>query len=77
MIKIIIKIMIIIMIMIILIITIIIIMIMIIIIIMGMMSRPAHGAPAFTEHRHSKSPEFSPLINPYGYQILLVAFLVV
>ena len=63
--------MIIIMIMIILIITI------IIIIIMGMMSRPAHGAPAFTEHRHSKSPEFSPLINPYGYQILLVAFLVV
>ena len=62
--------MIIIMIMIILIIT-------IIIIIMGMMSRPAHGAPAFTEHRHSKSPEFSPLINPYGYQILLVAFLVV
>ena len=63
--------MIIIMIMIILIITI------IIIIIMGMMSRPAHGAPAFTEHRHSKSPEFSPLINSYGYQILLVAFLVV
>ena len=44
---------------------------------MGMMSRPAHGAPAFTEHRHSKSPEFSPLINSYGYQILLVAFLVV
>ena len=67
--------MIIIMIMIVLIITIII--IIIIIIIMGMMSRPAHGAPAFTEHRHSKSPEFSPLINPYGYQILLVAFLVV
>ena len=66
--------MIIIMIMIVLIITIIII---IIIIIMGMMSRPAHGAPAFTEHRHPKSPEFSPLINPYGYQILLVAFLVV
>ena len=65
--------MIIIMIMIVLIITIII----IIIIIMGMMSRPAHGAPAFTEHRHPKSPEFSPLINPYGYQILLVAFLVV
>ena len=62
--------MIIIMIMIILIIT-------IIIIIMGMMSRPAHGAPAFTEHRHSKSPDFSPLINPYGYQILLVTFLVV
>ena len=66
--------MIIIMIMIVLIITIIII---IIIIIMGMMSRLAHGAPAFTEHRHPKSPEFSPLINPYGYQILLVAFLVV
>ena len=42
-----------------------------------MMSRPAHGAPAFTEHRHSKSPDFSPLINPYGYQILLVTFLVV
>ena len=68
--------MIIIMIMIVLIITIIIIII-IIIIIMGMMSRLAHGAPAFTEHRHPKSPEFSPLINPYGYQILLVAFLVV
>ena len=67
--------MIIIMIMIVLIITIII--IIIIIIIMGMMSRLAHGAPAFTEHRHPKSPEFSPLINPYGYQILLVAFLVV
>ena len=66
--------MIIIMIIIVLIITIIII---IIIIIMGMMSRLAHGAPAFTEHRHPKSPEFSPLINPYGYQILLVAFLVV
>ena len=32
------------------------------------MSRPAHGAPAFTKHRHSKSPDFCILINPYGYQ---------
>ena len=29
---------------------------------------PAFGAPAFTEHRHSKSPDLCTLINPYGYQ---------
>ena len=30
------------------------------------MSRPAPGAPAFTEHRQSKSFVFK--INPYGKQ---------
>ena len=30
------------------------------------MSRPACGVPAFTEHRHSKSPDLCTLINPYG-----------
>ena len=29
---------------------------MIIIILGGVMSRPAHGVPAYTKHRHSKSP---------------------
>ena len=32
------------------------------------MSRPACGAPAFTEHRHFKSPDLYTLINLYGYQ---------
>ena len=32
------------------------------------MSRPARGAPAFTEHKHSKSHDLCTLINPYGYQ---------
>ena len=36
--------------------------------IMRVMSRPACGAPAFTEHSHSKSPDLCKLINPYGYQ---------
>ena len=40
----------------------------IIIMIMRVMSRPACGAPAFTEHSHSKSPDLCKLINPYGYQ---------
>ena len=40
----------------------------IIIIIIGMMPRPARCAPAFTEHRYSKSPDLCTLINPYGYQ---------
>ena len=31
------------------------------------MSRPASGDPAFTEHRHSKSPGLHALINPCGY----------
>ena len=31
------------------------------------MYQPACGAPAFTEHRHYKSPVCT-LINPYGYQ---------
>ena len=35
---------------------------------MGVMPRPACGAPAFTEHRYSKSPDLCTLINPYGYQ---------
>ena len=35
---------------------------------MGVMPRPASGAPAFTEHRYSKSPDLCTLINPYGYQ---------
>ena len=35
---------------------------------MMMMSNPAPGAPALTEHRYSKSPDFCTLINPYGYQ---------
>ena len=34
----------------------------------AMMSRPVHSAPAFTEHRHSKSPDLCTLINPYEYQ---------
>ena len=29
---------------------------------------PGRGAPAFTEHRRSKSPDLYALINPYGYQ---------
>ena len=32
------------------------------------MSRPARGAPAFTEHIHSKSPDLCTLINLYGHQ---------
>ena len=32
------------------------------------MSRPDCSAPAFTEYRHSKSPDLSTFINPYGYQ---------
>ena len=32
------------------------------------MSKPAHGVPAFTEHRHSKSPDLCTLTNLYGYQ---------
>ena len=35
---------------------------------MGAMSRPACGAPAFTEDRHFKSPDICTLINPYRYQ---------
>ena len=48
---------------------------------MRVINRPDHGAPAFTIHRHSespdlfllinrlsKSPDFFLLINPYGYQ---------
>ena len=35
---------------------------------MGVMSRPVCGAPAFTEHRLSKSPDLCALISPYGYQ---------
>ena len=34
----------------------------------GVMFRPACGAPAFTDHRHSKSLDLCPLINPYRYQ---------
>ena len=49
------------------IIIIIIMIIIIIIIIMGVISRPACGAPAFTGHRNSKSPDLCTLINPYGY----------
>ena len=30
---------------------------------MWVMSRPARGAPAFTEHRHSKSPDLCTLFN--------------
>ena len=29
------------------------------------MSKPACGAPAFTEHRNSKSPDLCTLINAY------------
>ena len=36
------------------------------IIIIGVMSRHACGAPAFTKHRHSKSPDLRTLINSYG-----------
>ena len=53
------------------IIMILIIIIIIIIIIWGVMSRPACGAPAFTdftEHRHSKYPDLYTLINRYGFQ---------
>ena len=32
------------------------------------MSKPARDAPAFTEDRHSKSPDLCRLINPCGYQ---------
>ena len=32
------------------------------------MSRPARGAPAFTEHKHCNSHNLCTLINPYGYQ---------
>ena len=39
--------------------------------IMGLMLRPARGAPAFTEHRHSRSPDLCTLINPYRYQLWL------
>ena len=35
------------------------------IIIIGVMSRHACGAPAFTKHRHSKSPDLCTLINSY------------
>ena len=35
---------------------------------MMMMSRPARGAPTFTEYRHSKSPDLCKLINSYGLQ---------
>ena len=35
---------------------------------MGVMPRLARGALAFTEHRHSKSPDLCTLINPYRYQ---------
>ena len=32
------------------------------------MIRPARGAPAFTEQRHSKSPDLCTLINLCNYQ---------
>ena len=32
------------------------------------MIKPARGAPAFTEQRHSKSPDLRTLINPCNYQ---------
>ena len=35
---------------------------------MGVMPRPVHGAPAFTEHRHFQFPDLCILINPYGDQ---------
>ena len=41
--------------------------IIIIIIIMGVMPRTARGAPAFTEHRHSKSPDLCTLINTFEF----------
>ena len=41
--------------------------IIIIIITMGVISRPACGAPAFTGHRNSKSLDLCTLFNPYGY----------
>ena len=34
----------------------------------GVMPRPARGAPSFTGHRHSKSPDLCTLTNHYGYQ---------
>ena len=33
---------------------------------MGVMSRPACGDPAFTEHRYSKSADLCTLTNLYG-----------
>ena len=44
-----------------------IIIIIIITITMGVISRPACGAPAFTGHRNSKSLDLCTLFNPYGY----------
>ena len=44
-----------------------IIIIIIIIILMGVMPRTARGAPAFTEHRHSKSPDLCTLINTFEF----------
>ena len=44
-----------------------IIIIIIIIITMGVISRPACGAPVFTGHRNSKSLDLCTLFNPYGY----------
>ena len=35
---------------------------------MGVMFVLARGTPAFTEHRHYKSPDLCTLINPYEYQ---------
>ena len=34
---------------------------------MGVMPRTARGAPAFTEHRHSKSPDLCTLINTFEF----------
>ena len=51
----------------IIIIIIVIMMIIIIIITMGVISRPACGAPVFTGHRNSKSLDLCTLFNPYGY----------
>ena len=51
----------------ILIIVIMMIIIIIIIITMGVISRPACGAPVFTGHRNSKSLDLCTLFNPYGY----------
>ena len=61
------KLLLIIMILIIVIMMIIIIIIIIIIITMGVISRPACGAPVFTGHRNSKSLDLCTLFNPYGY----------
>ena len=35
---------------------------------MEVMSRPPRDAPAFIEHRKSKSFDLCTLINPHGYQ---------